>query len=154
MQNWLLDFPDQQTLLTMYPDTEVLNVNSHVHTPYSFSAFNGIAGIFEMAVREDIASLGINDFFVTDGYEAFHDKALKNRVFPLFNIEFIGLMKEEQQSGVRINDPNNPGRCYFCGKGLDFPFHSDPEITQKLDNITKLSQEQVQTMIDKLNRLF
>ena len=80
--------------------------------------------IFRMATDENIAVLGINDFFVTDGYEAFHNGSLKNKIFPLFNIEFIGLLKEEQKKGIRINDPNNPGRIYFCGKGLDYPFQS------------------------------
>ena len=74
--------------------------------------------IFRLAKDENIAVLGINDFFVTDGYKAFRKGSVRNKIFPLFNIEFIGLLKEEQKKGIRINDPNNPGRIYFCGKGL------------------------------------
>ena len=102
---------------------EYREANGHIHTPYSFSAFTDLESLFSMAKSENISLLGINDFYVTDGYSSFYDGCLKNRIFPLFNIEFIGLMKDEQKKGIRINDPNNPGRIYFCGKGLDYPFH-------------------------------
>ena len=98
--------------------------NGHIHTPYSFSAFSDMETIFRMAREEKIAVLGINDFYVSDGYDEFHKGCIANRIFPLFNIEFIGLLKEEQKKGIRINDPNNPGRIYFSGKGLDYPFHT------------------------------
>jgi hypothetical protein len=152
--NWLTNFPDSKTLLERFPEITVLNVNAHVHTPYSFSAFRDIPQIFGMAKKENIAAIGINDFFVSDGYEPFHDEALKNGIFPMFNIEFIGLLKKEQQSNIRVNDPNNPGRCYFCGKGLDYPFQVDPGTAEKLNRIISLSQDQVRTMISRANDLF
>jgi hypothetical protein len=152
--NPLKAFPDKNTLLSMHPDIKVLNVNSHIHTPYSFSAFNSIPEIFRQAINENIALLGINDFFVADGFDLFCAGAFNNSIFPLFSIEFIGLLKEQQQSGIRINDPNNPGRCYFCGKGLDYPFRVEPDISEKLNYVIWLGQEQVRAMIDRLNDLF
>jgi len=127
--------------------------NGHIHTPYSFSAFDKLDTAFSMAKDEKIAVLGINDFFVTDGYEAFHDMALRNNIFPLFNIEFIGLLKEEQNKGIRINDPNNPGRIYFSGKGLDYPFSPGIITKWQLDSVIKKSQLQIKAMIEKLNEL-
>jgi len=59
----------------MFPVTETLTVNAHLHTPYSFSAFTDIRQIFEMAQKENIAVLGINDFFVTDGYDSFYQES-------------------------------------------------------------------------------
>jgi hypothetical protein len=150
----LADFPNETELISMYPVLDVLNVNAHIHTPYSFSSFDNIHGIFCMAVKEGIACLGINDFFVADGYESFHNEAMSNAILPLFNIEFIALMRDEQQRGIRINDPNNPGRCYFSGKGLDYPFHMSNSYSNKLDNIIGLSQHQIKAMIGKLNGLF
>jgi hypothetical protein len=152
--NFLSTFPDSQTLLRMAPGGEIPQVNGHVHTPYSFSAFESISQIFEMARKEKIVAVGINDFFVCDGYEPFCNEALKNRVFPLFNIEFISLLKPEQQQGIRINDPNNPGRCYFSGKGLDYPFSVDKPLAEKLRHIVGQSQEQVKAMIEKCNQWF
>ena len=125
--------------------------NGHIHTPYSFSAFRDIDEAVRMASEEKIKVLGINDFYVTDGYREFHDKCLEHSVFPLFNIEFIGLMKKEQQAGVRINDPNNPGRIYFTGKGLDFPFHLNSSLMTRLEKVKGETQNQLKAMISKLN---
>lgn len=127
--------------------------NGHIHTPYSFSAFENLKTIFSMARDEEIAVLGINDFYVTDGYDVFYSECLRNNIFPLFNIEFIGLMKNEQKSGIRINDPNNPGRIYFCGKGLDYPFSAGWTEKLQLDRVRKESQKQVRIMVDRLNNL-
>ncbi len=130
---------------------EFREANGHIHTPYSFSAFPDMNTIFSMARDEKITVLGINDFFVTDGYKAFYTGSLQNRIFPLFNIEFIGLLKEEQKKGIRINDPNNPGRIYFTGKGLDYPFNPGFLQKRKLKSVIRESQNQMKTMISKLN---
>ena len=132
---------------------EYREANGHIHTPYSFSAFTDLDSAFAMAKAENINLLGINDFYVTDGYTVFYEGCLRNRIFPLFNIEFIGLMKEEQQKGIRINDPNNPGRIYFCGKGLDYPFHLDSRKKRELDTVKKETQNQLRSMVFKLNKL-
>lgn len=152
--NFLNEFPDSQALLHEFPDLEVLEVNAHVHTPYSFSAFADVPEIFTRALAENIAVLGINDFFVTDGYEAFCSQAVKSGIFPLFNVEFIGLLKNEQQQGIRINDPANPGRCYFSGKGLNYPFHTSQQTFRKLQQVILESQDQVKAMIEKANDWF
>ena len=156
MKNFLSGFPTLDKLkkevqgLSFPPYREA---NSHIHTPFSFSAFSDMQTIFRMATEEKIALLGINDFYVSDGYNEFHKGCIENRIFPLFNIEFIGLLKEEQQKGIRINDPNNPGRIYFSGKGLDYPFHSGWLQKRKLKKVIKESQVQIRAMIVKLNRL-
>ena len=128
-------------------------VNGHIHTPYSFSAFDKLDTAFEMAKTENISVLGINDFYVTDGYEAFGKGCLENRIFPLFNIEFIGLLREEQKKGIRINDPNNPGRIYFSGKGLDTPFSPGMASKWQLRKMIGESQSQIRAMIEKMNGL-
>jgi hypothetical protein len=152
--------------LTSYPSPEDLRkklirnnlpefreANVHIHTPYSFSAFTDMETIFSMAKKENISVLGINDFFVTDGYDDFYIGAIKNKVFPLFNIEFIGLLKEEQRKGIRINDPNNPGRIYFCGKGLDYPFNPGFLNRLRINSVIREGQNQMKGMISKLNDL-
>jgi hypothetical protein len=154
MTNFLKSYPEKEKLLGMYPESRVLPVNSHIHTPYSFSAFDSIPQIFEMARKEHMAALGINDFFVTDGYEPFCKYALQHGIFPMFNIEFISLLKEEQAQHIRINDPNNPGRCYFCGKGLDSPFALPSSLLSKLGVVIDESQQQVKEMIERCNSWF
>jgi hypothetical protein len=156
MKNFLSAFPAIDVLKktmngSAFP--ELREVNGHIHTPYSFSAFSDLKTAFSMAREEKIAVLGINDFYVADGYDAFHSGCLENKIFPLFNIEFIGLMKEEQNNGVRINDPNNPGRIYFSGKGLDYPFQTGWIQRRQLKRVIKESQVQMKAMIAKLNSL-
>jgi len=156
MKNFLAGFPSYDILNKEMKEIsfpEYREANCHIHTPYSFSAFSDMDAIFKMAGNEKIALLGINDFYVTDGYDAFSKGCLKNNIFPLFNIEFIGLLKEEQQKGIRINDPNNPGRIYFSGKGLDYPFHTGFMLRKQLKSVIKESQHQIREMIAKLNKL-
>jgi hypothetical protein len=155
-KNFLIDFPGYEELKKQMKGQKLpvfREANCHIHTPYSFSAFDGMQTIFSMAKEENITVLGINDFYVTDGYESFHDGCLRNNIFPLFNIEFIGLMREEQQKGIRINDPNNPGRIYFCGKGLDFPYTQGWLQKLQLSRMRKRSQDQIKAMVDKVNKL-
>jgi len=156
MKNFLSGFPPFDILykeMKGFSFPEYREANGHIHTPYSFSAFSALETVFKMAVEEKIAVLGINDFYVTDGYNAFHKGCLANKIFPLFNIEFIGLLKEEQRKGIRVNDPNNPGRIYFSGKGLDYPFQAGWMQKRQLKSIRKESQVQIKAMIAKLNQL-
>jgi hypothetical protein len=154
--NFLSDLPWIDKILAGmngYTPPLFREVNSHIHTPYSFSAFENLELAFSMCRDENISVLGINDFFVTGGYDEFLIGCLKNNIFPLFNIEFIGLMKEEQKSGIRINDPNNPGRIYFTGKGLDYPFSLVWTDKLRLNKVIKKSQDQIRSMIERLNLL-
>lgn len=154
--NILKDFPSAEELLEWYEkngSSTVHEVNGHLHTPYSFSAFRDMQQIFDMALDENIKVLGINDFYVTDGYQAFYAHSLRTRIFPLFNIEFIGLLKDEQERDIRINDPNNPGRTYFSGKGLRYPLAADQSVSRVLQNLKYESQVQVKEMIDKVNTI-
>jgi hypothetical protein len=156
MKNFLTGYPPIDKLhkeMQGVSSPDIREANGHIHTPYSFSAFSDLDSIFKMAVDEKIAVLGINDFYVTDGYESFHKGCVENRIFPLFNIEFIGLLREEQRKGIRINDPNNPGRIYFSGKGLDYPFHTGFMLRKQLKSVIRESQEQIKAMISKLNLL-
>ena len=149
-------FPEPENLLARYasnPDTSIPDINGHIHTPYSFSAFSSIGQAVDLAREEKIKILGINDFFVTDGYEEFYRTCLRHKVFPLYNIEFIGLNKEDQALNLKVNDPANPGRTYLSGKGLDFPPVQSLLNRHKLETVIAASQEQIVLMIEKLNPL-
>ena len=157
MTSYLLkDFPGKDELIFEFesmPETEIPQVNGHVHTPYSFSSFFSMPQIFEQALEENVSVLGINDFFMADGYNDFYELAHDNRIFPMFNIEIVGLLMEEQYKKFRINDPNNPGRTYISGKGLDFPFELDPAMECMLHNIRYENQIHTKEIIEKANRI-
>ena len=153
--SFLEQFPDRATLLESYQSDSSrvpLKVNNHIHTPYSFSAFSSIEEAVRMADSEDVKILGINDFYVTEGYEEFIEKCRLYHIFPLLNFELIGISREDQESGIRVNDPGNPGRTYISGKGLAFPSILPIEQQQKLDRVLKESNNQVAKMIDLLNK--
>jgi hypothetical protein len=156
MKNFLTEFPTLELLLNetrglLLP--EFRETNCHIHTHYSFSAFKSLETAFKLATEEKIAVLGINDFFATDGYDAFHKGCVKNRIFPLFNIEFVGLLRNEQKKGISINDPNNPGIVYFCGKGLDYPFTISWLHKRQLNIMKKESLAWIKAMQANLNQL-
>ncbi|MBE0652255.1 MAG: hypothetical protein IH594_00565 [Bacteroidales bacterium] len=147
--NFLKEFPSRTELLDWYNTNGsniVHEVNGHFHTPYSYSAFRDMRQVFEMARSEHIKILGINDFYTMAGYEEFHDLSIDYKTFPLFNIEFMGLLKDEQKNDIRVNDPNNPGRIYFSGKGLDYPVSLEGSGLRKLEMIREESANQTREM--------
>ncbi len=150
-------FPETQELLEWFktqPKSMMPNINGHIHTPHSFSAFSSIEQAFLLAKSEGVSVLGINDFYTTDGYEEFAELAQKHNVFPLFNIEFMALQNDLQAAGIRVNDPSNPGRTYFSGKGLRQPAKMDKVSLEKVKDLQTESNRQTYEMVDKLNAFF
>ena len=150
-------FPETQTLLDWHknnPNNNIPDINGHIHTPHSFSAFLSIEQAFELAKKEGVSILGINDFYTTDGYDEFAELAQKHKVFPLFNIEFMALQNDLQTAGIRVNDPSNPGRTYFSGKGLRQPAKMGEISFQKVKDLQLESNRQTYEMVEKLNSFF
>lgn len=95
--------------------------------------------------------VGINDFYSTDGYGEWKEGCAARGLYPLFGIEFISLNAEDQAAGLRVNDPNNPGRTYISGKGLAYPVILKGEPLRKLEAVRAESNRQVEQMCAKLN---
>ena len=157
MSDYILKhFPEKDELLKWHEINGkggIREVNAHLHTPYSFSAFQSVQEMFTLAREQGVDVLGINDFYVADGYLPFYNHSINSKIFPLFNIEFIGLLTEEQEKDIRVNDPNNPGRTYFSGKGLDFPFVLESPYDCIMWNIKYESQIQVKEMVNKASAI-
>ena len=155
MDFWKI-FPGKEELLKWYEkngDGRTRLVNGHIHTPYSFSAFTDIPQALNMAVNENVKVAGINDFYTTDGFVEWAGECAARKVFPLFNIEYISLNREDQAAGIKVNDPNNPGRIYLSGKGLAFPAKLDEPFASTLKFVRQESNLQVQKMCAKLNEV-
>lgn len=154
--NFWKTFPGKEELLKWYSkngDGKIRLVNAHMHTPYSFSAFTDISQALNMAVNEKVKVAGINDFYTTDGYPEWAEACATRKIFPLFNIEYISLNREDQAAGIKVNDPNNPGRTYLSGKGLAFPAKLEEPYASTLESVRKESNLQVQKMCAKLNEV-
>ncbi len=104
-----------------------------------------------MAAAEDVRIVGINDFYSMDGYREWNDECATRHLYPMFNIEFISLNSEDQAAGLRVNDPNNPGRTYLSGKGLAYPVILSGKEAQMLADVRAESNAQVERMCAKLN---
>ena len=131
----------------------MIKVNAHLHTPYSFSAFNDVDDALDRAVAEEVKVVGINDFYTTEGYEEWAEGCKKRNLVPLFNIEFISLNEEDQKAGLRVNDPGNPGRTYLSGKGLSYPFKLEEPFASQLAGVRNEANLQVEAMCVKLNEI-
>lgn len=129
----------------------MFDVNAHIHTPYSFSAFSSVGEALEHAAEEGVKVVGINDFYSMDGYGEWKEGCAARGLYPLFGIEFISLNAEDQAAGLRVNDPNNPGRTYISGKGLAYPVILKGEPLRKLEAVRAESNRQVEQMCAKLN---
>ncbi len=96
-------------------------VNTHVHLPPNFSAFETAEDAVSTAAAEDVRVLGASNFHDRRIYGRFADAAGAAGIVPLFGAESISVIGAERDAGMKINDPGNPGRIYLCGKGVD-PF--------------------------------
>lgn len=132
---------------------KIVNVNAHLHTPYSFSAFESLTQALDLALEQGVRVVGINDFYSMDGYELWEKECRKRSLYPLFNIEFIGLNQQDQAQGIRVNDPNNPGRTYISGKGLKCPPSLPEPYASQLSLVRAESNAQVKAMCAKINDL-
>ena len=128
-----------------------LEVNAHMHTAYSFSAFSSVSQALDMAAEEGVKVVGINDFYSLDGYEEWARECDKRHLFPLFNVEFIALNSEDQAGNIRVNDPNNPGRTYLSGKGLAYPTILSGEEARLFASLKAESNLQSEKICAKLN---
>lgn len=129
----------------------MFNVNCHLHTPYSFSAFENIDDALDRAVAEDVKVVGINDFYTSRGFKEWKVGCDKRKLIPLFGIEFISLNQDDQIAGLRVNDPANPGRTYISGKGFTNPFTLPEPFASQLEAVERESNNQVAAMCTKLN---
>jgi hypothetical protein len=107
-------------------------VNTHVHVPPNFSAFDDVEDVVAAASGEGASVIGASNFHDHRVYRRFADRARAAGILPLYGLEFITVVEALRESGTRVNDPANPGRMYLCGKGVD-PFAEPSALAIELD---------------------
>jgi hypothetical protein len=81
------------------------------------------------AAREGIAVLGINDHYTVAGHEEFRRACEVAGIAATFSLEAVAVDRDAAEAGLKLNDPDNPGRIYLCGKGITRnPAESSPEM--------------------------
>lgn len=128
--------------------------NTHVHFPPNFSAYDTPQEAVQAATDQGVAAMGISNFYDQSVYETFRDLASQAGIVPLYGLEFITLDPELEAQGTRVNDPANPGRMYFCGKGIS-PFKTKtPRAAQIAAEIRQGNDERAQAMLAQLTDWF
>jgi hypothetical protein len=118
-----------------------LIANTHVHVPPNFSAFATAEAAVAAARVEGARVLGISNFHDQRVYRRFADAAIAAGIVPVYGLEFITVVDDLRDAGIRVNDPGNPGRMYLCGKGVD-PFRELPEAAARLAAGARRANEQ------------
>lgn len=129
-------------------------VNSHIHLPPNFSAFETVQQAIDLAAGEKVEVLGVSNYYDYDVYGDFVDGAREAGIFPLFGLEIISLIDDLVKAGVKINDPGNPGKMYICGKGITrfAPFSAEGE--RLLGVIRRNDSQRMREVVTKLAEVF
>ncbi|MDX1931857.1 MAG: hypothetical protein SFU56_04560 [Capsulimonadales bacterium] len=130
---------------------ERFRANAHIHLPPNFSAFSHPEEAVTLAAQQGVRVLGGSNYYDYSVYRAFADAARKAHVFPLFGLEIITLDQSLQESGIKINDPGNPGKFYVCGKGITEFDPMNAEAQALLDVIRERDSERMTAMTARLS---
>lgn len=125
-----------------------------MHTPHSFSYFSSVPELVNRASEENIRILGINDFNTIEGFQEFTRLCGEKNIIPSYGIEVMAINTPDQEKGVLVNDPGNPGRVYLCGKGIPFPPAPDEFTLALLERIKAESRKRMAETVKKLNEFF
>ncbi len=157
----LADFeslPAPDALLSVVPldstQREPFKINSHIHLPPNFSAFDSVTQAVELARAQGVHVLGASNYYDYSVYAAFARAAKENRVLPLFGIEIITMDERLRDAGTLTNDPGNPGKMYICGKGITRFDPLTQEATQLLSVIRQRDSERMAQMTTRLADIF
>ena len=129
-------------------------VNTHVHLPPNFSAFDTVEDAVMTAAREGVRVLGTSNFHDLGVYARFASIAERAGILPLFGMEFTCVVDALQQSGTRVNDPANPGRMYLCAKGIGRYAAPGPEALRLMAAARRVDEDRMRRMVARLRSLF
>jgi hypothetical protein len=128
--------------------------NCHIHTSESFSVFRSPTEAVWQAAREGLAVLGINDHYTIAGHEEFRRACEIAGIEATFSLEALAVDRDAQAQGLLMNDPDNPGRIYLCGKGVTrIPPDSSVEM-RTLARMRATLEQRNHEMTEKVAALF
>lgn len=134
--------------------TQPLPTNAHIHLPPNFSAFQSVEQVIGLSGKQQMAVLGVSNYYDYTVYDEFAQRAWAKGIFPLFGLEIICMQGDLRDAGVKVNDPGNPGKTYLCGKGITRFTDRTPEGERLLSIIRQNDQQRIREMIVRLNSCF
>ena len=136
------------------PALPPFGLNAHIHLPPNFSAFDTVAQAVDLARAQNVRVLGASNYYDYEVYREFSERASEAGIYPLFGLEVIALLDDLQATGVKINDPGNPGKLYLCGKGLARLNPMTPEALTLLNKIRDSDSARMARMTERLAEVF
>jgi hypothetical protein len=128
--------------------------NMHVHLPPNFSAFDTVEDAVRAAATAGISVIGGSNFHDHRVYARLAAAAEAAGIVPLFGCEIITLAEDLRELGIKVNDPDNAGRFYVCGKGLN-ALGEPTEIARGLkEHARSVNTERMQQMVPLLRECF
>jgi hypothetical protein len=144
-----------RTLAEKNPGADAkLKVNSHIHLPPNFSAFETVDQAVKLAAEQNMDVVGVSNYYDFQVYGDFVAKAKSKNIFPLFGLEIIALLDDLVKTGVKINDPGNPGKMYICGKGITKFDKMSEKAREIMGLIRKNDSERMAKMIQLMAKIF
>jgi hypothetical protein len=128
--------------------------NCHIHTNESFSVFRSPSEAVWQAASQDVAVLGINDHYTVAGHEEFRQACKIAGIAAAFSMEAVAMDRAAEASGLLLNDPDNPGRVYLCGKGITRIPLDSLAAAQNLARMRAALKRRNRDMTAKVRRLF
>jgi hypothetical protein len=128
--------------------------NCHIHTNESFSVFRSPAEAVWQAARDGVAVLGINDHYTLAGHEEFRQACKIASIAAVFSMEAVAMDREAEAAHLLLNDPDNPGRVYLCGKGITRALPDSSVAAQNLARMRAALQRRTSEMAAKVAQLF
>jgi hypothetical protein len=125
-------------------------VNTHVHLPPNFSAFEHVASVVERAREEGLVAIGTANYFDFHVYRQLAELSAEAGIAALHGTEIIALREDLRDSGVLVNDPANPGRAYMCGKAIAAFDAPGTVATSLMTTIRRTSEERMAEMATRL----
>ena len=121
-------------------------VNTHVHLPPNFSAFDTAEQAVRLAAAGGVAAFGTSNYYDFGVYRPFAAAAAEAGVVPLFGVEIITLVSDLPGGGSLINDPTNLNRMYLCGKALSRLDPPTPSATRRMAAVRAASDDRMRQM--------
>jgi len=121
-------------------------VNTHVHLPPNFSAFDTAEQAVQLAAAEGVAAVGTANYYDFGIYRRFAAAAATAGVMPLFGLEIITLIDDLPDGGTLVNDPTNHNRMYLCGKAITRLDPPIPAAARRMAAIREASDDRMRRM--------
>ena len=131
-----------------------LGTNLHIHTNESFGFFRSPTEAVWQAVLEGVSVFGLNDHYTVAGHKEFRRACKIAKIPAVFSMEAAAMDRTAEANGLLINDPDNPGRVYLCGKGVT---RIPPESSRAMQNLSMMRaavERRNRAMTDKARALF